>query len=180
MSPPVADTLHASVAADVSRRILPALKTAPANGRVAQAVRACEGRARCPQRAVEGRPNPHVSNIFGRSRRAGDSAPYPRTGWATRPDVGGYALSATRTACKSSRLLWRACRSDSWELGSPHGPFPLTLTLRERAGVRGNRPPFLLARSTVPTQPTAAPTAARKLLNAQYLIIPNPPHEDLT
>jgi len=54
-------------------------------GRVAQIVRAFQGRARCPQRAVGGRQNPHLSDIFGRWRRAGrsrraeDSAPYHRS-----------------------------------------------------------------------------------------------------
>ena len=48
-------------------------------GRVAQIVRAFQGRARCPQRAVGGRQNPRISDIFGRSRRAGNSAPYHRS-----------------------------------------------------------------------------------------------------
>jgi len=36
------------------------------------------GGACCPQRAVAGCANPRVSGICGCSRRAGDSAPYPR------------------------------------------------------------------------------------------------------
>src|SRR5664279_1019020 len=42
-----------------------------------------EGRARCPQRAGGGRPVPQVSGTFLRSRRAGDSAPYPRPAWTS-------------------------------------------------------------------------------------------------
>ena len=45
------------------------------------------GRACCPQRAAGGRPNPRVSDSFGRSRRCEDTAPYHRPGWSTRPPL---------------------------------------------------------------------------------------------
>ena len=45
-------------------------------------------RARCPHRAAGGGPIAHALDTFGGSRRAEDSGPHQRPGWATRPNVG--------------------------------------------------------------------------------------------
>ena len=55
-----------------------------------------DGRARCPHRAMGGCTNPHASDMFGHSRRGGDTAPYLQT----RGRLGQHGLDrAAIAAC---------------------------------------------------------------------------------
>jgi hypothetical protein len=76
-------------------------RAAPLNGRVAQVVRAFEGRARLSERAVGDGPDSHVLDHFSptRSRLERErDAPYHRTTWATRPNVGARAAHGRHRA----------------------------------------------------------------------------------
>jgi hypothetical protein len=61
---------------------------------------------------VAGRLNPYVSNLFRRSRRAGDSAPYQRAVWATRP-------RHSPTACATDSFTINCVVITSGTPGSP-------------------------------------------------------------
>src|ERR1035437_6693047 len=111
----LACAFHAQVVADVSRHQLVCGKNAPTHGRIAQRIAVRQSnhakRLECAElapafgcccgcenggklRALQKLPD------FG-SRR---SSPQPALSWATRPHLGGYALSANRAGYSTSGL----------------------------------------------------------------------------
>src|ERR1035437_1799398 len=111
----LACAFHAQVVADVSRHQLVCGKNAPIHGRVAQRIAARQSNhakrlecgdlppvlgGRCVWESGSKFRALQTLRDFGSSR----SSPQPALSWATRPHVGGYALSANRARYSTSGL----------------------------------------------------------------------------